>query len=325
MVLTEYSIECNIIALVYINRITVRNKMAVTMNNWRGLWLGAIILAQKVWDDKPLKTSSFCLMIPDLKKDAVIALEVKCFSLLDYSTTVRPSVYAKYFFELHELFKEITGTMSKGYNWLLQPLSIAEKKKLETRSHSHTRDYRDYLKEQEKKNNRRRKNRLMNLENPNPNPNDNTPLADPNNSDSSAVVTPPFSAGTNDKNNNNSNEQETMTNTATATTVSSEGITAEEEEESHNINNNDLSASSASQPLTTMTSSRTNNNTTSNNNGVIAGSSTSSSSVRSSVTSSSSTTTRFRQHFRLDGTPIPTTSMTLEDATFSSHSRYVIN
>jgi hypothetical protein len=304
MVLTEYSIECNIIALVYINRITVRNKMAVTMNNWRGLWLGAIILAQKVWDDKPLKTSSFCLMIPDLKKDAVIALEVKCFSLLDYSTTVRPSVYAKYFFELHELFKEITGTMSKGYNWLLQPLSIAEKKKLETRSHSHTRDYRDYLKDQERKNNRRRKNR-MNLENPNPNPNEennnNTPLADPNNSDSSTVVTPPFTRGNNNSDNNNNNEPETMT---TTTIVSSEEITAEEEESNNNHNNT--------------------SNTHASTSAALAGSSTFSS-VRSSVTSSSSTTTRFRQHFRLDGTPIPTTSMTLEDATFSSNSRYVIN
>jgi hypothetical protein len=142
MVLTDYSIECNIIALVYINRITVRNHIAVNMANWRGLWLGAIILAQKVWDDKPLKTSSFCAMIPDLKREDVIAAEMRVFSLLDYSTTVRPSVYAKYFFELHELFKEITGN-NQGYHWTLQPLSIAEKRKLELRSQKHGKDYRE--------------------------------------------------------------------------------------------------------------------------------------------------------------------------------------
>jgi hypothetical protein len=147
MVLTRYTIECNIIALVYINRITVRNRIAVTMSNWRGLWLGAIILAQKVWDDKPLKTTSFCSILPNLKKEDVIKIEMKVFSLLDYSTTVRPSVYAKYFFELHELFKEITGAnaiMSENndYHWKIQPLTIAEQKKIELRSKRHGREYR---------------------------------------------------------------------------------------------------------------------------------------------------------------------------------------
>lgn len=141
MVLTEYSIECNIIALVYINRISVRHRIPVTKDNWRGLWLGAIILAQKVWDDKPLKTTSFCTVFTDLVKEQVINVEMKVFSLLEYSTTVRPSVYAKYFFELHELFKEITGN-TQGYSWNMQPLSIAEKRKLELRSKKHGREYR---------------------------------------------------------------------------------------------------------------------------------------------------------------------------------------
>lgn len=142
MVLTDYSIECNILALVYINRITVKNNIAVNMENWRGLWLGAIILAQKVWDDNPLKTSSFSSVLTSVSKEALIAAEMKVFSLLEYSTTVRPSVYVKYFLELHELFREITGGDSNGFRWHLHPMTLAEKKRLELRSKRHGREYR---------------------------------------------------------------------------------------------------------------------------------------------------------------------------------------
>lgn len=140
MILANYSIECNIIALVYINRIIMKNHIAVNMRNWRGLWLGAIVLAQKVWDDEPLKTSLFSSILRSVTKEALIAAEMKVFALLEYSTTVLPSVYAKYFFELHNLFCEITG----NNRWCTQPqpMTIAEKKRLELRSKRYGRECR---------------------------------------------------------------------------------------------------------------------------------------------------------------------------------------
>lgn len=44
----KYDRECNIMALVYINRITTANNMALTVQNWRLLWLLAVMVAQKV-------------------------------------------------------------------------------------------------------------------------------------------------------------------------------------------------------------------------------------------------------------------------------------
>ena len=44
----KYDRECNIMALVYINRITTANNMALTAQNWRMLWLIAVMVAQKV-------------------------------------------------------------------------------------------------------------------------------------------------------------------------------------------------------------------------------------------------------------------------------------
>ena len=44
----KYDQECNILALVYINRITLARNIALTTRNWRMVWLVAIMIAQKV-------------------------------------------------------------------------------------------------------------------------------------------------------------------------------------------------------------------------------------------------------------------------------------
>lgn len=129
----KYSIECNIVALIYINRMTSKNGLPLTMSNWRGLFVGAIILAQKVWDDRPIKTSSFITLLPTVSKDQLIAIEMKVFQALDYITTVKSSLYAKYYFELRELFVQIVGNDTR-FIWNIPPLALHEGKKLELRS-----------------------------------------------------------------------------------------------------------------------------------------------------------------------------------------------
>jgi hypothetical protein len=126
----NFSAECNILALVYINRMTTLHKFSLTMNNWRGIWVAAIILAQKVWDDVPLKTSSFVQILPNVTKERLRKLEMKTFSMLDYSTTVKPSVYAKYYFELRQLFTEISGGDPR-YSWNMQPMTLVQGRRLE--------------------------------------------------------------------------------------------------------------------------------------------------------------------------------------------------
>lgn len=104
----KYSAQCNIIAFIYVKRM-MDSKCVLTMKNWRGMWLGAIILAQKVWDDSSLRTSSFASILPGVSKSELKALELKIFQLLNYATSVKPSIYARFYFELREIFKSITG------------------------------------------------------------------------------------------------------------------------------------------------------------------------------------------------------------------------
>jgi len=84
------------------------------MNSWRGLWVGSIIVAQKIWDDIPLKTSSFKKLLPNVSKHDLNKLERNVLQLLAYSTCVKPSMYARIYFELNEIYNILS--MSNNNN-----------------------------------------------------------------------------------------------------------------------------------------------------------------------------------------------------------------
>lgn len=107
----KFSPECNIIAFIYIKRLLASNN-TIHVHNWRGIWVGSVVLAQKVWDDTPLRTSSFLSILPNVTKEVLRELEIKIFELLNFCTGVRPSVYASYYFDLRDIYQCITGEVA---------------------------------------------------------------------------------------------------------------------------------------------------------------------------------------------------------------------
>lgn len=125
----KYSVECNIVALVYLNRMGNLKQLALTMSNWRAVWLSCIMVAQKMWDDKPLKTSAFAQLVPPITKVNLKDFEIKVLQLLDFTVSVKPSLYVKYYFELRDLFVSIIGFQDA--EWHVKPLSIRHAKRME--------------------------------------------------------------------------------------------------------------------------------------------------------------------------------------------------
>ena len=82
----RYPTECNIVALIYTNRMTSMGSMPLTMRNWRAVWVISIILAQKMWDDRPLRSSAFAIILPSFSKQLLRDLELKALSLLQFSS-----------------------------------------------------------------------------------------------------------------------------------------------------------------------------------------------------------------------------------------------
>lgn len=106
----KYTPECNIIALVYVNRLSSAASLPLTMSNWRGVWLAAISLAQKVWDDQPLRTSQFSEILTNIPRSRLRDLESTLLQQISFTTYVKPELYFKYHYELDLLMLDITGS-----------------------------------------------------------------------------------------------------------------------------------------------------------------------------------------------------------------------
>lgn len=101
----QMSAECNIIALVYINRALALSGMPLGPQNWRPVTLVALILAQKVWDDTSVRASCFSSICPEYSKDQIKRFEMAFLRNLEYSGVVTRELYTRYYFELRDLFE----------------------------------------------------------------------------------------------------------------------------------------------------------------------------------------------------------------------------
>merc|ERR1719217_983533 len=60
--IAEFSPECLVISLLYIERLRSLTGLHLLYSNWQPLLLAAMIVAQKVWDDKSLLNVDFSLI-----------------------------------------------------------------------------------------------------------------------------------------------------------------------------------------------------------------------------------------------------------------------
>lgn len=96
----QFSPECCIICLVYINRLIAFTNLPLQPTNWRPLILSSLLVAQKVWDDRYLSNDDFAYIYPFFVTKEINKLEQKFLDLINYNVTVKASLYAKYYYEL---------------------------------------------------------------------------------------------------------------------------------------------------------------------------------------------------------------------------------
>jgi hypothetical protein len=69
-------------------------------------------------------------ILPNTTKEQLKNIEMSGFTFLDFNTTVRPLVYATYYFELRQLFTE-NAFKNSQFKWKMEPMTIAEARRLE--------------------------------------------------------------------------------------------------------------------------------------------------------------------------------------------------
>lgn len=123
--LAQFSPECCVICLIYINRIIALTEMPLLPTNWRPLVLISLMIAQKMWDDKFLSNQDFSYIYPFFDIAQVNKLEMKFLELIQYFTHIKFSIYTKYYLELKSLIPE---------EFPLKPMDIFTMQKLENQS-----------------------------------------------------------------------------------------------------------------------------------------------------------------------------------------------
>ena len=86
----------------YLKRI--KSVCIFTAHNWRGLWVGSIIIAQKLYDDFSKPTSKFVSLLPGITRLQLQSIEMKVFSLLSFDAYIPPALYTQAYYNLRTLF-----------------------------------------------------------------------------------------------------------------------------------------------------------------------------------------------------------------------------
>lgn len=99
----QFSSECCIISLIYINRIIALTGLSLQTTNWRPLIFVSLMISQKIWDDKYLSNGDFSYIYPFFEKSQLNILEMKFLEMIQYNVYVKLSVYMTFYLELKSL------------------------------------------------------------------------------------------------------------------------------------------------------------------------------------------------------------------------------
>merc|ERR1719198_2902957 len=119
--------ECLIVSLVYIERLIAVSEVPILVTSWRPILLAALILSQKVWDDRSLHNVDFSMFCPMFTLKEINHLERKFLELIEYDVSVSTSLYASYYFQLRTLCHRENRSFS------LAPMDLESAAKLEAR------------------------------------------------------------------------------------------------------------------------------------------------------------------------------------------------
>jgi hypothetical protein len=104
----EFSVECNVFVMIYL----MRSSVQLDKDNWDLAILCAYMVAQKFWDDNPLRSGEFIHLLDvgrrqHVSKKVLNHLEVCFLHSLCFNLTVTSDVYTRTYSELMQILPQI--------------------------------------------------------------------------------------------------------------------------------------------------------------------------------------------------------------------------
>lgn len=128
---SEYAIT----TLVYLERLMTYAEMDLTPRTWRRMFLGAILLSSKVWEDQAVWNVDYAQILEEISVEDINELERQFLELIEFNMNVPSSVYAKYYFHLRTL------AAKNGLNNKQTLLTVGEAKAFEAMSRVYSNDW----------------------------------------------------------------------------------------------------------------------------------------------------------------------------------------
>uniref|UniRef100_A0A7S2SV86 WW domain-containing protein n=1 Tax=Rhizochromulina marina TaxID=1034831 RepID=A0A7S2SV86_9STRA len=130
---SQMEIECIIMSLIYLERVTkvTKGSIQVRPNNWKSLLVSTMIMASKVWDDLSMWNADFSQVCPSFTLRRINELELALLDVLGYIVKVAASDYAKYYFHIRSYCVRLGLTHDLDS---LAPLDLTGAKKLQNLS-----------------------------------------------------------------------------------------------------------------------------------------------------------------------------------------------
>lgn len=88
------------LAVAYIDKIGSSRKTKLCPANWRRVLLSALLLSEKVYEDQAVWNIDYAKSFPEISVDDLRQLEREFLIKIQFELTLKPSEYAKYYFEL---------------------------------------------------------------------------------------------------------------------------------------------------------------------------------------------------------------------------------
>lgn len=140
----DFDVAEFIMSLLYLTKFLNKTGIVLHVSGWRTLFVVALLLADKMWEDKSVKNCSLTTLFPVLSNSELFELEMHFYRYLDFSAWITKSEFHKFCETLKlgesALAPEISFKVSESeYAKILNEEAAAASKKLGVKSKSSTR------------------------------------------------------------------------------------------------------------------------------------------------------------------------------------------
>ncbi|CAK9035135.1 Cyclin-Y-like protein 2, partial [Durusdinium trenchii] len=91
-----FSVSAFIVSVIYLSRFKESSRITLHACTWRPLFLTSLLLADKMWEDKPVRNSSLAKLFPVLSNVELNRMESQFLDEIKFNVLVKPDLFCSF-------------------------------------------------------------------------------------------------------------------------------------------------------------------------------------------------------------------------------------